>query len=60
MKNPRRAGLISEFIDLMNEHGLESQEVKDFMRKYRGDKELRRLLKTVKNLKIMYDEGELD
>lgn len=43
-KQDKDTELLSEFCDLMNEHGVDSGEVKDFMKKYKGD----------------YEEGELD
>ncbi|NQU83788.1 MAG: hypothetical protein HQ536_03685 [Parcubacteria group bacterium] len=53
--------LISEFIDLLNEHGTDSQEIKDFMWEHRGDRKLiKRLRKAATHLKIMFEAGELE
>jgi uncharacterized Zn finger protein (UPF0148 family) len=52
--------IISEYIDIMNEHGPNSNEAKSYMKKYINDEELFSLLETSTLVKIMFLTGELD
>jgi hypothetical protein len=52
--------IVSDYISLMNEKGIDSKEVSKFEKKYRKDKDIASLLKTAKRVKAMFLTGELE
>ncbi len=52
--------LISELIDLMNQHGHASPEVEDFCAKHRDNAEFVTLAEMARDIKRVFNEGNLE
>lgn len=52
--------ILTEFTDLLNEKGADSAEVKAFMEKYSGNKELAGLMETAILVKKAFEAGEIE
>jgi hypothetical protein len=54
-----RAMLLAQFTDLLNAHGSESREVREFRARYEADKVLARLFEAAIKIQVQLQTGKL-
>lgn len=60
VKDLDTAKLLSQFIDLLNTEGINSEKVKSFRDNYTSNKELVKLMDTAITVKEMFENGEVE
>jgi hypothetical protein len=59
MDEEKRDALLAQYIDLINKHGTNSKEAKEFKEKHTDDQTLVKRMEAARNLKLMFLEGYL-